>query len=291
MFDGSPRRRKRRKILFFCAVGLVVLILVLWAALRPQPEPFQNVTPVVTPLELPDPTFASDPGALPEETDESAVAQSAENPVIMLLDDWRAAEEKAGAAFEAVLQAYPLRLVSFRLAKNEADLVLSELYDLFAALERGEDPGEWNSEEASVYASGGSYVLQAELEGGGRLEGSVSSTASRLRCTYYPAAQGTGEEGEEAETPQAVRTVEVVSATGGFYVQIFDSQSVFPNIRLATSSNGISLALNGETFPPIYENTPVNQEGFLSGWSEVFRATEGGGVVSIGGEETICSVN
>ena len=128
-------------------MGLVVLILVLWAALRPQPEPFQNVTPVVTPLELPDPTFASDPGALPEETDESAVAQSAENPVIMLLDDWRAAEEKAGAAFEAVLQAYPLRLVSFRLAKNEADLVLSELYDLFAALERGDDrPGEWNSE-------------------------------------------------------------------------------------------------------------------------------------------------
>ena len=281
MFDGRSRRRRRGKILFFVILGIVVVTVVLCLIFSPEPQPFQNVTPVVTSLPTPEPTVepeSPEADATTQEPEETAIAENSENPVLSLLDGYQEAYRAAEVLFDEVAEVYPLRLVGFRLASGEVSAAVTELYDVFATLQRGEEPGAWNGEDIRIFASGGSYVLQAEFSDGTTLEGGVNSTATKMYVNILP---------QEGGTP--VRSLEIVQTNSGYYVRFSDVESIYQNISLATNAFGLSCAMTPEAPASIYENAPVNQEGFFATMAEVFQATEGGGVVTINGEDAICS--
>jgi len=287
---NSVRSRKSGWKIAFLALLAIVAVVVVVLVLGNRKVPFSTVTPSTTPVEAvsatpeePSDEVYSVPGEEGEAAGGSTAdenADSAENPVETLLSAYQEAYTQSEKGFLKAADAYSLKLLSFRLALAQANGTLIDACSYFVGLDRGETPGEWSGGNASIAASSGSYVLSATFSTGSKIEGTVSSTMTRLTCTVF-----------DTDGETAIRTVELVKGSDGYYVQIWDRDGVYVNTRYMTGSDGLNCAIGDAKQDPVYDAVPISWSEFSGGNGEAVRCTTGGAIITENGQETICNLS
>lgn len=295
MLNSARPKKSGWKTAFLVLLGIVALVVAV-LIIGNQKQPFSTITPTTTPAETvsasPDSVSANAPAEPDGETDsqdgqgvQNGIENGEEstgaiNPVETFLFAYREAYQKSESRFAAVAKAHSLRMLSFKLALTQANGTVEDICSYFTGLEKGETPGEWGNGGAVIKAAGGNYSITASFNTGARIEGKISSTMTRMACTVF---------GTDGETP--VRTVEVVKGSDGYYAQVWDGESVYANTRYFTGANGLNCAIGAEQADSVFEEVPINWGAFAGESPEAVRCTEGGAIVTINGEETICNLS
>lgn len=294
MLDSARPKKSGWKTAFLVLFGVVALIVAV-LIISNQKQPFSTITPSTTPAETvsaspdsvsanaPEPAGETDPqdGQNGRDGVENGEEEStgAINPVETLLFAYREAYQESESRFAAVAGAHSLRMLSFKLALAQANGTVEDICSYFTGLEKGETPGEWGEGGAIIKAAGGNYTMTASFNTGARIEGKISSTMTRMTCTVF---------GTDGETP--VRTIEVVKGSDGYYAQVWDGESVYANTRYFTGANGLNCAIGADRADSVFEEVPINWAAFAGESAEAVRCTEGGAIVTVNGEETICNL-
>lgn len=296
MLNSARSKKSGWKTAFLVLFGVVALIVAV-LIIGNQKQPFSTITPSTTPAETvsasPDFVSANAPdepdgetgpqdgqnGQSGVENDEEEESTGTMNPVETLLFAYREAYQKSEQGFLAVAKAHSLRMLSFKLALAQANGTVEDVCSYFTGLEKGETPGEWGEGGAIIKAAGGNYTMTASFNTGARIEGKISSTMTRMTCTVF---------GTDGETP--VRTIEVVKGSDGYYAQVWDGGSVYADTRYFTGANGLNCAISADRADSVFEEVPINWAAFAGESPEAVRCTEGGAIVTVNGEETICNL-
>ena len=298
MLNSTRSKKSGWKTAFLILFGIVTLIVIV-LIISNQKQPFSTVTPSTTPAETVSANLENDNNndsgmpLLPEVLPDSQIAQDTQNegiideeatgglnPVETLIFAYRNAYSDSQLGFLAVANTHSLRMLSFKLALAQANGNLVGTFSYFEGLEKGETPGEWRDGDTMIKAAGGNYEFSSEFSTGSRIEGKVSSTMTRIYCTVFDT---------DGDTP--IRTIEIVKGADGYYAQVWDSAGVYKNTRYFTGPNGLNCAMDETKLEPIFEEVPVNWETFATGSAESARCTEGGAIVTVNGDETICNLS